>query len=291
MNILITGVTGFIGTHFLKMLKDKYEIHALIRSSTDLAKVQTESIFVFKDNIQDLSTFLKTHKIEGVIHLASSYVAQHQPDQVKDLVLSNVYLGTALLEAASNAGVKWFLNTGTFFQHYQNANYSPVNLYAATKQAFESMAQYYIDTEKIKFCTLLLSDTFGPDDMRPKVFNLWKRISETGESIDMSSGEQLIDITYIEDVISAFAKLVDLLGNKAHCIPNGARYGVCSVKRYTLKELSRIFERVLHTRLNINWGGRPYREREVMIPWENAVIVPEWHPLYSLETALEKTFI
>ena len=179
MNILVTGVTGFIGTHLLRVLKDQYEVHAFIRSSTDVAKVPADFIFVFNDNVEELSIYLKENKIEGIIHLASLYVAQHQPSQVKDLVLSNVYLGTALLEAAANAGVKWFLNTGTFFQHYQNASYSPVNLYAATKQAFESIAQYYIDTEKIKFCTLMLSDTFGPDDIRPKIFNLWKRISET----------------------------------------------------------------------------------------------------------------
>ena len=57
----------------------------------------------------------------------------------------------------------------------------------------------------------MLSDTFGPDGIRPKIFNLWKRISETGESIDMSLGEQLIDVTYIEDVIAAFVRLLELV--------------------------------------------------------------------------------
>ena len=28
-----------------------------------------------------------------------------------------------------------------------------------------------------------------------------------------------------------------------------------------------------------------------MIPWENATLIPGWHPLYSIESALEKTFI
>ena len=73
----------------------------------------------------------------------------------------------------------------------------------------------------------MLSDTFGPDDIRPKIFNLWKRISETGESIDMSLGEQLIDVTYIEDVIAAFVRLLELLSDEVPCITNGAQYGVC----------------------------------------------------------------
>ena len=43
MNILVTGVTGFIGTHLLRVLKDQYEVHAFIRSSTDVAKVDRKS--------------------------------------------------------------------------------------------------------------------------------------------------------------------------------------------------------------------------------------------------------
>ena len=54
MNILVTGVTGFIGTHLLRVLKDQYEVHAFIRSSTDVAKVPADFIFVFNDNVEEL---------------------------------------------------------------------------------------------------------------------------------------------------------------------------------------------------------------------------------------------
>ena len=82
--------------------------------------------------------------MEGIIHLASLYLASHRPDQVADLVNANILLGTSLLEAAKLAGVRWFLNTGTIWQNYQSPEcsdeYHPVNLYAATKQAFITMA-------------------------------------------------------------------------------------------------------------------------------------------------------
>jgi hypothetical protein len=42
--------------------------------------------------------------------------------------------------------------------------------------------------------------------------------------------------------------------------------------------------------LNINFGGRPYREREVMIPWQNGKVVPGWKPYVSLEAGLNIFF-
>ena len=90
MNILVTGVTGFIGMNLLKALNDKYVVYVLVRPTTDLSKVSTEHIFVFDDNIVELSNYLRTNKIRGIVHLASLYITQHQPMQIKDLSLIHI---------------------------------------------------------------------------------------------------------------------------------------------------------------------------------------------------------
>lgn len=56
-----------------------------------------------------------------------------------------------------------------------------------------------------------------------------------------------------------------------------------------LKDMSKVFEEVTNTSLNIHWGARAYREREVMIPWETGDIVPGWVQKYSLKDAIKKT--
>jgi nucleoside-diphosphate-sugar epimerase len=98
----------------------------------------------------------------------------------------------------------------------------------------------------------------------------------------------MIDISYIDDVISAFVLLAENLQNQKSVIPNGAIYAVKASKRYTLKQLAAIYEKVTHTKLNINWGAKPYREREVMIPWENGQSVPGWKPQVSIEEGIKK---
>lgn len=286
MRILVTGATGFVGTNLLETLTKKYDVHALVRPTTDLHKIATERVCVFNDDIAKLSTYLRDNKIDGIVHLASLYISEHQFAQVKDLVLSNIYLGTALLEAAVQADVKWFLNTGTIWQNYipDSEVYCPVNLYAATKQAFLDMAKYYMEISSLKFCTLKLCDTYGPGDTRKKVLALFKQIAESGEALDMSPGEQYIDLIHIADVVRGFEVLIQRM-DKGECIEN--EYVLSSGNMIRLKELALCYEKESGMKLHINWGGRKYRKREVMLPWQRGKVLPGWQTEMKLENWLK----
>lgn len=275
MNILITGSTGFIGQHLLQSLSQEHEVHVLIRPSTRWDDERNLKKFIFSDNIGELKEYIIRNQIEGIIHLASLFIAQHQSYQCKDLILSNVFLGTALLEAAKETSVQWFLNTGTYWQNYlhDSTEYDPVNLYAATKQAFIDIAKYYTETSDIKFVTLKICDTYGPKDPRRKLMSLFKQYAESGEQLKMSPGEQKINLLYIDDVVNGFITLVNLLCNKTQ-LKN--EYVLSAKKTYSLRELAGIFETVSKKKLNILWGGLPYREREVMTPWQQGNLVPGW---------------
>ena len=57
----------------------------------------------------------------------------------------------------------------------------------------------------------------------------------------------------------------------------------------SLKDLAKVFEDATNTKLNIKWGAKDYREREVMCPWSKGEVVPTWVPKYSLKKAIQKT--
>lgn len=293
MNVLITGATGFVGKHLVNrlLLSQKNVFCTILREEANPFDSRVEILNFWEETPSIIIDFLKKNSINGIIHLASVFLSSHEPTDIQRLIDSNVKFGTLILDLAVRGNVKWFINTGTFWQNYQNSNYSPVNLYAATKQAFESIAQYYVETNKIKFCTIRLSDTYGPNDTRPKFFNLWNKIAETGETLDMSCGDQIIDISYIENIIDAYTILINHLETKPEVIKNGSIFAVKANERYTLKEMAKIFEEVTKQKININWGGRPYREREVMLAWENGVIVPDWKPIIGIREGISLTFI
>lgn len=285
MRILVTGATGFIGTNLTRELRKNNDLFILGQFEGDPEKLGLPGI-VMTDDIQRLADYIKSNEIEGIIHLASLYLTVHTPEQVKDLVLSNVYFGTAVLEAASLAGtVKWFLNTGSIWQNYnvKGTAYNPVNLYAATKQAFIDMAKYYSDVFGIRFCTLKLCDTYGRNDTRKKLFKLFKDYSESGEVLKMSPGEQKIDLIYITDIIAGFTHLAELLASDVEL---GEEYVLTSGRQIPLKELAQIFCEVSGRKLNIEWGGRPYRDREVMVPWKGTP-VPGWEAQIKVEQGIK----
>lgn len=284
MKIFITGATGFIGKHLVKkLIQENNEVTInLYGDEQSPFSNEVKTYCLAKADINNDILYLKQKGFDGIIHLASLYLTAHKPEEAVRLISSNVSFSTYILECAAQAHITWFINTGTFWQNYQNADYSPVNLYAATKQAFESIAQYYIETEQIRFVTLRLCDTFGPNDTRPKIFNLWERIARTGETLNMSAGEQLIDISFIDDIINAFTLLTNHLQNNHPEVTTGTIYAVKAEKRYTLKQLAAIYEEATNARLNINWGAMPYRQREVMNPWERGEVVPNWKPTVSI---------
>lgn len=285
MRVLVTGATGFIGTNLTRELRKKHELFILGQFEGDPEKLGLPGI-IMTDDIQRLADYIKENQIEGIVHLASLYLTVHAPEQVKDLVLSNVFLGTAVLEAASLAGcVKWFLNTGSIWQNYRSEGdtYNPVNLYAATKQAFIDMAKYYKDAFGVKFCTLKLCDTYGPDDTRKKIINLFKEYSESGKVLKMSPGEQKIDLIYITDIIEGFTHLAELLAGGESL---DDEYVLTSGRQISLKELAGLFCEVSGRKLNIEWGGRPYRDREVMVPWKGTPL-PGWVAKVSFEEGVK----
>jgi len=263
MKLLITGATGFIGTHLVKKcLEEGYEILiSLLENEVNPFPSAVKTHVFDGKKIESDINYIKDQKVNGVVHLASLFLTKHNPIDAIRLVNSNILFGTNVLECAYRGKVKWFINTGTFWQNYQNANYSPVNLYAATKQAFEDIAQFYFETNQIKFCTLRLSDTYGPNDNRPKIFNLWEKFAKSGELLNMSPGDQMIDISYIDDVTEAYLILLKKLESDSQEIPNGSVYSVKAEKRYTLKELAKVFEEATNLKVNINWGGLTYRKK------------------------------
>ncbi len=289
MRILVTGATGYVGRWLIPALKKAgHDICSLVRTSTEIACLEELEIPVIRDDgVSDLMPAMEEFEpFDGIIHLASLFLASHKSEDIFPLLTSNVTFPTRLIDAAVRSDVRWFVNTGTTWQHYEGRDYSPVNLYAATKQAFESVAQYYVEAHGLRFVTLALGDTYGPGDTRSKLLNLWCQIAKTGTPLNMSIGLQKIDLIYITDVVSAF----ELTVKKFESI-NGLEKGmptfrVSSGACLSLRDLACLFEEVTGATLPIQWGARAQRPREVLVPWNEGPSVPDWQPKVSLREGL-----
>jgi nucleoside-diphosphate-sugar epimerase len=290
-NIVITGATGFVGSNLTKyFLNLNYEVHLIVRPNSDLSNLNMDdsslNIFRYDNNLNSLISFFKETNPICTFHLASNFIAEHNSSQIDELVASNILFGVHLLEAMKEANIKALINTGTSWQHYNNDEYNPVNLYAATKQAFESLIEYYVQAEDFKVITLKLFDTYGETDRRPKLINLLNEFEKNNSELKLTPGDQILNLVHIDDLCRAFDIAMTLIEKEVDGVHK--KYIVKHTNNYSLKDVINIFQNASKKQLNIIWGVRPYRKREVMKLWDKGIELPHWNPSINIEEFFQK---
>ena len=286
---LVTGATGFIGSRLvIRLEQEGWEVHVIVRESSKLNELidvrKKIQIHTYNGQIETLIEIVKAASPDIVFHIASLFIARHKSEEISALIDSNLKFPTQLLEAMTINNVKNFINTGTSWEYYESDEYNPVCLYAATKHAFESIIEYYVQVHELRCITLKLFDTYGVSDPRKKIISLLARVSESRECFAMSPGEQEIDLVYIDDVVDMYL-LVAIEIVKME--PQQKYYDVTSGNSITLKELVTRFENALGKELSIKWGALPYRDREVMRSVRKMNVFPGWKPKITLDDGLK----
>ncbi len=286
---LITGAAGFIGGGVVRrLLAGGWEVHALVgrtcRRETLAGVAHQVRIHDHDGSMDGMLAILQSARPDVTFHLASLFLSDHRPEDVGELVASNILLSTQLAEAMIATGARRLVNTGTSWQHFGTTGYRPVNLYAATKQAFEDILAYYHDAQGLSCLTLKLYDTYGPGDQRRKLINILLEAARTGEPLAMSPGDQEVELTHLSDVTAAFVCAADLLLQSE--APLLAAYLVPGT-RLTVRELVARVIQATGRPIQVQWGGRPYRPREVMVPVASAGrCLPDWSPEVELGAGL-----
>jgi nucleoside-diphosphate-sugar epimerase len=291
MRALVTGATGFVGSHLVeRLVGGGHDVHVLVRPSSDLSDVapiaSTLTVHTLDLEADALARIVETAAPEIVFHIASLVVAEHRSQDVEPLIRSNVLFPCQLVEAMAANGVCKLINCGTAWQHYQNRSYSPVCLYAATKQAFVDLLQFYVEAKGLAIIDLKLFDTYGPRDKRGKLFSLLYRATIPGERVAFSPGEQMLDFVYIDDVVDAFMIAANRLFEDSR--PRFETYPVRTGQPIALRELVKTFSEVTGLSPNIGWGERSYRSREVMSPWRGGANLPGWHAKVELKDGIRR---
>lgn len=290
---LVTGGSGYIGSRLVRgLIVDGWQVHVVLRPSSSLNQLEPYidriTVHRHQGTVGDMLGIVSTAKPDVVFHLAAMATSDHSPEHVDQMVIGNVLYSTQLIEGMARNGVKNLVNTETFWQFGEGSGgYDPVCLYAATKQAFHDILAYYVKIGAINAISLVLFDTYGPGDPRNKLFSFLKRAVRENLTVEMTPGEQYVDMTHVDDVVDAYLRAADILLNG-----NGGRldrYAVTSGRRMRLKELVELAARESGLSIHPNWGGKEYRTYEVMAPWLGEPL-PGWHPKITLEVGIWEVF-
>ncbi len=283
LNILITGANGFIGKRLTNELyKRGATVFAVIHQNNQI-DLPIEKI-IFDGSFESLIKPLENKKIDFIIHLATHFSSSHKSEQINDLIDSNIKFGTYILELVKHKNIPYFINTSTYAQFFDHKKYNPQNLYAATKQAFEVIIKYYEESLLTRFVTLELTDTYGPGDLRPKFINLVLNATKRNEVFNMSFGDQEICYIYVDDVVDAYIKCIELL--EKNIIKENSKYSVYADEVYKLKDLVSYVCTILGVKLETNIGYYPYRTREIMTFLPSFQKLPDWSAKHTLKDGI-----
>jgi len=279
---LVTGASGYLGGHVARrFLAEGWRVVALVRPGSVLpADLAGRVLRADYDGTQaSAERAFACAPVEVVAHLASAVIGVHARDQVDAILDANVRFPVHLLEAMRHGSCKCIVNTGSFWQHCNSDNYAPVNLYAATKKAFEDIAQAYVANDGLRICTLVLFDTYGADDPRKKIVRLLVEAIDSPASLAMSPGDQILDLTHANDVAAAFVVAAGHLLRDRH---EGQRFMVTG-ERVSLRDLVARVAQLADRPPHVELGRRPYRDNEIMNPISSLPPLPGWRREHSLD--------
>lgn len=228
MKVFITGIAGFVGAGLARaMLADGAEVHGLVRTSSDLWRLEgiQEQLHLHTGDLLDAASMqaaLKVAKPDVLFHLGvyGAYPA-HQKD--KELILRTSVLSTmALLDAAKEQGVGVVINTGSSSE-YGNKNHpmredeliEPNSYYAVGKAAQTLLCQQFAREEKLPIITLRLFSVYGPFEEPTRFIPTLLTKTLANQDVPLADPSIARDYIYLDDVVDAYraaAKKPELSG-------------------------------------------------------------------------------
>lgn len=310
--ILVTGATGFVGSHLLKeLVKQSYQVIILKRSTSNTWRIKDllDKVKIYDDSAIVESKIFSENKIDCVVHLATYYKKNHRMEDIDEFIESNIKFPTRLLEQMARNNVQFFINTGTFMEYdlksgpdkelYNLPGFSTIpiaeanpkkayNFYAATKTAFSEILNYYANNFGIKAIDLKLFAPYGPKDNEKLVVSLINKALKKSE-IHMNKGEQKWNWTYVKDIVDAYLKSLVYIDKMDS---NYETFNIGNSEVFSIKEMISILENISGNK-NMMSGDLLYPPREIFfVNCDNTKAKKKigWTPKYNLPKGLEETY-
>lgn len=270
--VLITGCSGYIGSHLVKMLSDEYEVHGL-----DINVPQADGLREFYQ-VDIRKLFELPTEFDATIHLAALVNVGESEKIPLSYYITNL---NGTMNVINKVKTKNFIFAST------GAAQDCESAYGISKRAAEDVVREYYTTHKpspyttFRFYNVIGSDGFGPTNPDGLMYNLMKA-KETGEFTIFgtdyertSDGTCIRDYVHVNEICDALRNAIEKPSNSIECLGHGVGYSV--------NEIVNLFQKVNDVDFEVKRGPRRKGDIEVSV-LEN--VSPYMKNLYSLEELL-----
>ena len=214
MRLLVTGGTGFIGSHLAEEGRRRGAQVVVLgladrpEEKANAALLAAQGVEILPGSITDAE--LCARAMRGVTHVFHLAVAMREGGKADEYFEAINLDGTrSLLEAAGSAGVERFVYCSTIgiYGHRapgvttEQSPLRPGNIYERTKVAAERMVRERAAEAGVSYTVLRPADVYGPRDQR--LLKLFKGVSR-GRFPLFGDGSGRRHMVYVDDVVAAF---------------------------------------------------------------------------------------
>ena len=282
-NILLTGATGFLGSHLLRaFLKKKWNVSIIKRSFSNTWRIddllsKIHYIDIDKDPFETI--FKRQGPFNAVVHTATCQ--GRSEEKANQIVEANLVFPLHLLETAVRFNTAFFFNAATILNTYLNS-------YALSKQQFSDWGRIFAQEKKIAFINLKQEHIYGPDDGASKFTSyIFKSLCNNVPKIELTLGEQKRDFIYIDDVVQLYIILLEKTKQKKGFIEYEIGYG----NAISIREFVETTKIIAGADTNLKFGVKPYRKHEVMFFQANIDELKKmgWTPKFSIKDGITES--
>ena len=269
--VLITGSSGYIGSHLCKMLAGKYEVHGL---DVNMPKAPVDRFYK-----QDINRIFDIDiEYDAVIHLAALV-------RVGESELSPIKYYITNLNGTMNVINK--IKTKNFIFASTGTAQDCSSAYGISKRAAEDVVREYCTQHKkqdyttFRFYNVVGTDGFfptNPDGLMYKLFEAADSGTFTvyGNDYGTSDGTCVRDYVHVNEICEALTEAIEKPSNSVECLGHGVGY--------TVKEIVNLFQKVNDVDFDVVYGPKRKGDLAVSVLED---VSPYMKNLYTMEQLLK----
>lgn len=289
--VLVTGASGFVGAKCLpRLLKAGFEVHALSRQTQELA---AKNLHWHKADVLDPVTtekLIQSIKPSHLVHLAWCCDQQNYWMTEQNIVWAKASFN--LCRSFAEAGGMRVLCTGTAAEYRDsfdqqdevNSEIQSSSLYGGSKIALHSSLSRHLKNEDLSIVWARIFFAYGPGEKGTRVIPSVIKALGNNHSVKCSSGKQIRDFIYVEDVAEILVRLLQSELTGAYNVGSGESRDLKSVLQEIGKQFNKV-HLVEFDALSTPWWDSPY----LVAANQRLVNDLGWSKFTSIEKGIQET--